>query len=148
MNAPCNTPLDLFYTYFIPEKVSERCSYLGLLPVTPTAFHAAIYLGAFGLTLLLEFPFYFFALGKMPFRRKLMVLLLANLATHPAIYFLFPWLGSLLNVNYQNYLLFAEVFVPLVEAFLIIKFWKVPIVKGLFWMLLANLASWWIGAYR
>jgi len=73
------------------------------------------------------------------------VLLTANLATHPLVYFGWPWLGSFLSWHYAALLVISEIFAPAVETVVLSKIWATPVRQTAIWVVLANLFSWWVG---
>jgi hypothetical protein len=111
------------------------------------------YLVIFGLTCLLESPFYFWTVrdkqqkGKALLKSGLGSVLLCNLATHPAVYFLFPLFGANFALRYVDVLMLAEIFAPIVEALVLILVWKISWKRAFIGMVAANLFSWWVGIY-
>lgn len=105
------------------------------------------YLSLFSLTYALETPIYFLGLRKYSkLRQILFISLVLNLATHPIVCFLFPVLADILRMNYDQYLILAEVFAPLVE-FLLLRFvFKFSMQRSLLVAVAANLVSWLIGS--
>src|SRR5205085_98388 len=94
-----------------------------LSPVVP--FFA--WLMVFGLTCLLEAPFYLTALRGTGhgWGKRLIALLLPNLATHPLVYFVIPWVVSRFEGPHIVTLTVGEIFAPLAEAALLARIWKV-----------------------
>lgn len=101
------------------------------------------YLVVFGLTMLLEAPFYI-ALAK---RKFLLPLIFCNLATHPFIYWILPWLGVRFEWSFAEVMLAAEVFAPVVEILLAVFVFKLKARFAVPLIILGNLFSWWVGIY-
>ncbi len=146
----CYSPLGLARYYFFYNSQNTICQEaLEYLSSAPDSVSLKSYLMTFGMTCLLESPFYFFAnFRKVKWIKKGMSsVLLCNLSTHPAIYFLFPLIGGKLFLQYSHVLLAAEIFAPVAEALLLTWIWKIHWRWSLFWMVSANLFSWWVGIY-
>ena len=112
-------------------------------------------------TLVLEAPFYWFALRSRGFWRFLTALLIGNLATHPIVFFVFPRVFTHFIVS----LLISEFFAAAVEVIvvgaLLSVAWRSALRRGVTysslrgtmpgfassgaWVVLANLFSWQIG---
>ena len=76
----------------------------------------AIWFAAFVLTICIEAPVIWFIVGQAEWRamRKIGTIVLANMATHPVVWFIFP----LLPVSRFLTLAFSEIFAFVVEAWL------------------------------
>ena len=104
------------------------------------------YLWVFLKTCALESPFYFLIFRRQGYSYALGALFVANLLTHPAVYFVFPWLFN----SYLTMALAAEVFAPLVEAVFValaVRGSGARPVFAVIWVILANLFSWQMGAF-
>ncbi len=93
------------------------------------------YLFFFGLTCLFEWPWY----------RKPARVLGLNLLTHPLVVWGWPALIRNLGGGYGAYVLAAEAFAPVVEAWALHRIWKVPVFRAAGLALGANLFSWLVG---
>ena len=147
MEQICQSPLTLFFSLIHPESVTEHCELILKLPVEQTPFNLKTYLIAFGQTCALELPFYFRTLKGFSIAQRFKILVLANLATHPAIYFLFPFIFASVQLSYLSYMAAAEFFAPAVETLLLVYCWKVPAKRAILGIILANLFSWGVGAW-
>ena len=146
----CSTPLSLIAALIEPlinePILSEKCDNLLHSVVLPTKLNLGAYMLAFACTCLLEAPFYFYLLKKESRRKRIFLLISANLLTHPVIYFLLPTLLSHWRTTQLSYLGIAEVFAPIIEAAYLSKMCAIKFKKSLAWMILANLTSWWVGS--
>lgn len=143
----CLTP-DIIYKAIIhPAEISLNCDFILNHLVQPTEFHLNSYLSAFLLTCLLEAPFYLWAFRFSLLFKSITLLFIANIITHPIIYFLLPWFFSLLKMNTLSFIVIAEIFAPITEAIILWRFAKLPIGRALIMMILANIFSWYIGAW-
>jgi hypothetical protein len=107
-----------------------------------------LYLKGFGLTLLLEAPIYaWFLRERLGFLRKSLFILAVNVATHPMIWFVFPELFSKFEADIGAYVIFSELFAPLVEGLLLKFAFGISSRFAFVGAAVANLFSWWIGAY-
>ena len=157
----CYTPLGLLQYWTSPTSLSTECLAVLESAQTPTSVSILEYLKVFSMTCLLEWPFYALALKgssasvakqgaprpKASASRILGILILANLCTHPFVYFVFPWLLSQMNATYVQTCTLSEIFAPTVEAWLLTRFGKLSLSAALGWSVAANLASWWMGLY-
>jgi hypothetical protein len=109
------------------------------------------YLAVFLKTCLFEAPFYWACFRKRPMLDVVAILLGANFATHPIVFFVLPML-------FQKYLtaaLVGEAFAPIVEmaiaALLLARLGCArstgALLKGALWILFANLFSWEVGMF-
>ncbi len=79
-------------------------------------------------------------------KRAIGILILANLCTHPAVFFIFPMAGHFFNASYIHTIAIAEIFAVVVEAAAICL--AIKSLKLSFAFLvssLANLFSWCVG---
>jgi hypothetical protein len=106
------------------------------------------YLPAYGFTVLLEFPFYFWVLRKKGrFLSAAIATFGVNLATHPAVWYFWPQLFSKHGLNYGILVSFVELLVPIIEAGLLTLYFKTSFIRTYAIAVLANLFSWWVGVY-
>jgi hypothetical protein len=107
------------------------------------------YFVLFGATLLLEAPWYvpWITLRGRGLKRGFEVLFFANLATHPAITFIFPPLAVALGWNVLTSLVAKEAFAFVVETAVIRFLAKLSWRESVALSFCANLFSWWLGAY-
>ncbi len=144
----CYAPQILVDWFLRPEILSELCELQLSSPVQPTPWDAGGYLRAFALTCLLESVFYVWALrGRVPLRKMAAPIAIANLATHPFIYFGLPWILAQFQVPAIAFITSAETFAPLLEAILLWRVWKVPARMAFPAMIFGNLFSWWVGVW-
>jgi hypothetical protein len=140
-------PLNLYYALTYSSHISGKCDFILNSLSKPTPFYLGSYLMVYGLTCLIEMPIYFLVLRDRSIWERTRILILANLATHPVIYFLFPLVLSYLQINVQGCLLISEAFAPLTEGLLLWRIWGVPPKSAFFAMLLANMLSWIVGSF-
>jgi hypothetical protein len=109
------------------------------------------YLIVFLKTCLFESPFYWACFRKRPALDVIAILLGANFATHPIVFFVLP----LLFQKYLSAALAGEAFAPIIEmaiaALLLARLGcarsTTGLLKGALWILLANLFSWEVGMF-
>ena len=160
----CWTPLGLANYLFAQSQLSRECSAAMNSPARFVTVPLAQYASVFALTCLLESPFYAWGFGLlMPsrssaLRRDLMkskrasvhystsALILSNLATHPIVFFGFPWVMSRFHASYGQMLLGAETFAPVVEWLLLWRFFGMKASRAAIVSITANPFSWWVGA--
>lgn len=131
----CFSPLSLALSYLHPDSVSMICASFLSVPTSPSGIALPYYLFLFALTFLLELPFY----------RSVRTTLILNLATHPAVIWLFPYLFE--GQERRTMVLWAELFAILLEFVLLFKLFRYPWKRALGLTLVANLFSWWAGQY-
>ncbi len=137
-------------TCYYPWKLfSYECGLVLGMDITRNQTTFLYYLGFFLLTCLLESGFYFIS-GKIQKLQNLKIIeqiLVLNIATHPIVFFVFPYVLEKAGANIFTYIWIAEYFAFAVEA-IILKFryrysWKLAIqTSGL-----ANLFSWTAGVW-
>lgn len=129
--------------------MDAECAWLFSRIPLPTEFQLLAYLKIFTGNLLIELPFYFLALYRfLSWKKIILVLLLANLLTHPIVYFGFPYLMSKWAVSYGVMLIYAEALAVLIEIIFCLWFVKQKISFIIpFFILFANLFSWNLGLF-
>ena len=143
----CSDPLSLSQVLLYSPSVSEKCEFILNSQTKITTVSFTEYSMFFFMTCALEFLFYFIALNKMSFRHRIFAILICNTITHPMVYFFFPWIFSVMKLEYKFYLLFAEVFAPAVEALFLVTIYTQRVKRAMVFMALANLFSWAVGAF-
>lgn len=145
----CYTPFTILLAWVHSDSVRTQC--LAALENESVRYDGTFskYLSIFALTCLIEFPFYWMA-GKRAGRKIKDILaqtIILNLATHPLVLWVFPLWGEIYGLNMLQTTTFSELFALIVEAllmFYLFRFsWRIAFTTSL----LANLASWWLGAY-
>jgi hypothetical protein len=135
----CTGPMGLF---------SATCEELLRTPIQDRAYPAEQWGFAFFLTIALEAPIYWLGLRtKLSLRRIAAVILILNLLTHPAVWYLWPRWAFRAGWDFRTYALACEIFAPALEAFTLILGFKIPPGRAVVTSILANLCSWWIGAW-
>jgi len=71
--------------------------------------------------------------------------LVVNLASHPAVYFLFPRIADEYGITFGWYVLYAEVFAVAIEGLLLWRVFRVKAMAAFSISLAVNLCSWLIG---
>ncbi len=143
--AHCASPWGLAVFLLNLVDPSSECYEVHQSLVTASDFELSFYLKYFGMTLLLEGPIYFLGLTMLPWPKRLLAIVVVNLATHPIIFYIFPLILSRFDATYSTYLLTAEIFAPVVEALLLWKLFKLSPSKAFSIAIAANLISWWLG---
>ena len=145
MSHHCNDPLTLALFWFRREAISAQCEWALNTAVQPTYTSVVEYLKAFAITNLLEAPFYFWLLRRLPFPRQFFYLICSNLITHPAVYFLFPYIFYKGGQSYALFLTIAEGFAFAAEALFIYLKAGTAFCSTALFVTIANLFSWWVG---
>ena len=145
MTISCNSPLVLFQFFSHNQSILEFCDWYLQSPTQISQIDFFTYFLALGLTCILELPFYFIILNKFNFKTKLLILVSANLLTHPFIYFALPIIFSKIQIPFFIYYLTAETFAPIVESLFMIFVIKINWKNSILTMFIANICSWWVG---
>jgi hypothetical protein len=148
----------------VPFELAWKLSPIGLLlgidPELARMGSVSSFAGAWGITpdyfvvflktCLLEAPFYLWVFRGRGLALGVMALVVANLLTHPAVYFVFPSMFA----RFLAAVLSAEVFAPSVEAaFVVVLLLRTegprphPLWNPAALIVLANLFSWQMGAF-
>jgi hypothetical protein len=144
----CQTPATLVQFFFAKASLSPECLWALLVGPRPRSTTLGEYALVYFFTCLIEFPFYWLGLrNRCGLVKIAWVTLVLNLATHPLIYFLFPLLVFRLHGGSYQSLLASEVFAPVVEAMLLYGITRLNVITVVASSVVANLCSWWIGAY-
>ncbi|MGO9544746.1 MAG: hypothetical protein ACLPPF_08125 [Rhodomicrobium sp.] len=150
MNAACFAPPGIVLGLFAPGMLGETCRVLQLSEAGGSEdISAAAYGLVFLVNCILEAPAYAIAgriMGR-PAHAILGQIAGLNLATHPAVYFVLPVLAERLGWTLLTQAAVSEVFAFTVEAALLRAVWKYPWRAAAAASFLANLTSWWSGAY-
>jgi hypothetical protein len=149
MNAACLAPPGILLGLLAPGRLDEACRALQLSKDDLAGVTFWAYLLVFLVNCVLETPAYGIA-GRMlgrPARTVLAQILLLNLATHPAVYFAWPALAGKLGWTLLTLYGISELFAFAVEAALLRAVWAYSWRSAALASALANLSSWWAGAY-
>lgn len=147
MSTHCNDPLTLLQFWFKPEVLSVQCEWALRAQVLPTHSTFVEYLKTYFATNALEAPFYFWLLRRKTLQKRIVYLCSANLLTHPAVYFLFPFVFSKIGQDYGFFLTVAELFAFGAETLFVYFRTKTDFLPTAFWIVAANLFSWWVGIF-
>ncbi len=139
----CTDVFTLFFYGFFPERIPEVCAWVLSGSVVPTQSSLLQYLTVFGCTLALECPFYFLLLKHFTISKIFLILFLANLVTHPLVYWGFPLLFQ--GKTEAFYLMIAESFAIAAETVTAASLQRKITLKTFIFISLANLFSWTIG---
>lgn len=102
----------------------------------------ALWFYAFLLTLAIELPVGFFVLREQDVAKRLTLVALANLLSHPTVWFVFPEVGAELGLDYRASLIVSEVWAYSMEAFFYVFFLGASRFRQCLWLaVLANTAS-------
>lgn len=141
MNIECFYPINLV--------LDPVCAELSSIPIGSSNSTIWYYIAIFGLTYLLESPFYFIfgRIQKLTVPKILSQVLILNLATHPMVHFGISALGVRLGWSITNYIWIAEIFAFSVEIFLLGFLFKYPWKYATMAAVAANLCSWSVGVW-
>jgi hypothetical protein len=149
MNAACLAPPFVVLDLLAPGRLGAACRTVlsgeaGAADVTLAAY-ALVFLA----NCLLEAPAYGVFAHIMGRSRQAALgqIIGLNLATHPAVYFVFPSLAESLGWSLLTQVSVSEIFAFAVEAALLRGIWAYPWRSAVLASALANLSSWWAGAY-
>lgn len=143
----CLTPVTIVKASLFPSRLDPVCAFVLGLPTDRAQVSLSRYLVYFGVTCALEAPIYLaFSRGMKSGRRILQVILL-NLATHPIVTWLIPLAFYQLQLPSGQCVLAGETFAVLVEAALLIRVYRYSTRKAFAASLAANLFSWWAGLW-
>lgn len=149
LNA-CFSPLSLVIAFFRPAHLDPICAAVLFEQTHPAYVRLARYLIYFSATCVLEAPFYWVAsAGRQTLTtgRRVAQIIILNLATHPAVTWLFPAIFSAMNRPYRDTLFFSESFAWIVEALILRFAYKYEPARAVVASISANLFSWWAGLY-
>ena len=107
------------------------------------------YLQFFLLTCFLESIFYFFfgKLQKLTSLKILKQIFILNLATHPIVFFIFPYFLEKAGSDIFTYIWSAEFFAFIIEALILKWYYHYPWKRAVWASGLANLFSWSVGVW-
>ncbi len=147
--SSCNSLWHLFVHYLFNDIEQLLCQIVLDQPVSSFRISFLTYLKIFGLTNLLEWPFYAFFLKRwgVSLKKSIGIVLILNLATHPIVCFVWPALGQAVGASYGQYIIFSEIFAPLIEAVILARLLKKSYVDCFWIALFCNLISWNIGVF-
>jgi hypothetical protein len=145
----CASPQALLNYFFAGPASDFFCTQALSSLQMPTTITALAYLKVFFLTCLLEAPIYWIALrsSSRNWIARFGIVVALNLATHPAVYFFWPWFVSKLGGRYYQTLIVAEIFAPAVEAKLLAYWAPMSFRRAILFAVAANLFSWSIGTW-
>lgn len=149
MSPSCFSPPDVVGMLVHANGVSSSCmARLMNDPVVPDISFAQYFL-YFSLTCILEAPIYWLAARRFGKGSKEILLLILglNLATHPIVVFVMPRISLMLGQSSLFDVSSSEVFAPVVEALLLWRVGRFPMVWAIPVAIAANLCSWWLGSY-
>jgi len=142
----CYTPYSIIQFFIKPDSLDLECRMLLEAPTWLPNVGVLEYFVLFALTCGLEAPFYM-SIRSLNWSKRFRALIALNLATHPAVTFIWPHIMYGLDQNAGAYILAAETFAPVVEALLLIFVFKVGAPAAFLFAILANLVSWGFGLY-
>ncbi len=149
MNAACLAPPFVVLGLAAPDRLDAACRAVlggeaGAADITFAAY-ALVFL----VNCLLEAPAYGISARIVGRSRQAALgqIVGLNLATHPAVYFALPTLAESLGWSLLAQVSVSEIFAFAVEAALLRGIWAYPWRSAALASALANLSSWWAGAY-
>jgi hypothetical protein len=143
----CLDPVTLAQ-FFLQKNIPFECTItLASIDGVTVKFND-VYLWIFLWTLLLEAPFYlgYLLWRKYSLKTSLIVLVAANLATHPAVTFVIPSFTHAAGLRVADGAIIKEIFAPLVEMFIVKKMTRLSWAESFALAVAANLFSWWVGS--
>ncbi len=150
MNPGCFAPPGVVLGLIAPGMLDEACHAVQINEAGGTAdITFPAYALVFFVNCILEAPAYGIGgriMGRGP-RAVAGQIAGLNLATHPCVYFLLPALAERAGWTLLTQASVSEVFAFAVEAALLRAVWKYPWHAAAAASFLANLTSWWTGAY-
>ncbi len=106
------------------------------------------YLGLFILTCLLEAPIYWLGLRlRLSTLRIIWATFFLNLASHPTITWIYPWIFSHSHLLVRDYMVISEISAIVIEGALLVGIYKISASRAYCISFLANTFSWWVGLY-
>jgi hypothetical protein len=151
MGPECYTPVALAQYFLIQPGIAWQ----GCSEILSSRFEELprlellSYLKVLATTCALELPIYLLILVNRSALMLKVVLaaILVNIASHPLVYFGFPWLSIQLGLSYAPMLASAEVFAPALEIVLLLFCFQFSKTRASVGAVAANLFSWWVGVY-
>lgn len=145
----CYQPDDVINYFFSRHKLNLICEIALVNRASFAELTLIGYLRLFALTVLLETPVYWIVLGgtKKQLARFIKAILTVNVATHPAVSFLFAHFASRHGWSEIQYITLAEGFAFVAEALILGVYFKYSWWRAIVGAFLANLASWWLGSF-
>jgi hypothetical protein len=147
MNKACMLPFEVINYFFQSIFFSSDCSDVLALNAMVPKINFILYLFIFLLTCFLESFFYLSLIKNICLKKKLLALLICNLATHPFVSFGIPWIFSKMSKTYGESLMIGELFAFIVELVMLQVFWQQNWLNSFVISFLANLFSWSLGTY-
>jgi hypothetical protein len=145
----CFYPLNVFSYFFLSEPTASVCygDYQQITHQTSVTF--MVYSIYFLLTLLFETPWYliFGWIGQQKLLATIKQILTLNLATHPIIFWVIPYIFNYLNLSALSYIVIAEAFAFMIEMFILKFVFNVVWFRSFVTSLCANVFSWLVGVW-
>ena len=130
------------------ERLSVDCQLILEGAVEVNTFSLFSYLGLFFLTCVIEGPIYWLGTRRqLPLTRILFLIFFVNLLTHPLVTWVFPLLAIQIHASYGSYVIFSEIFAPLIEALALHFQFRLSWKRSFLVSIAANLGSWWLGPF-
>ena len=101
------------------------------------------------MTIVLETPWYLFFgwVGRQKMITTIKQILILNLATHPIVFWVIPFVFNYFSLNALSYIVTAEMFALIIEMFILKFAFKVSWSRSFVASLCANLFSWSMGVW-
>jgi hypothetical protein len=139
--AHCFGPIQL--TLYYLGMGGLTCKLSLELPVAVPPFGLGEYIGYLAFTIFLESTVFFaIPTGGITAKKKIMMLLTANIVSHPLL--TFGLSASMAGSRYAEYILIGEALVIAIESAV---FWAFFRSSKIWWVVVINLFSWQIGAW-
>jgi|GEM_PF-6156655 len=146
----CYGPIEVF-RYFLSNFAQfagwdaltshNSCKYFYALKASSPAMSLVMYSYYLLLTITLELIVFLPPMRKLSWKKKLPIILVANLLSHPFFVWILPSLFD--DISIGTYLLSGELIVLGIECLVFYLFLKTP---KIWWVIAANLFSWQVGA--
>jgi hypothetical protein len=147
LSAECLAP-DTVFDFFANRSVELDCKIMLSSVESGSAMALNEYLRVFGWTCGLEAVVYLplLLLKKNGFGRSLLVVIAANIATHPLITYVFPIVFESIGLGVASSVVMKELFAPLVETLVLRRFTNLTWLESATVSFGANFFSWWAGS--
>jgi len=146
--SQCFSPWALVQWELSSHYLKDSCTLALDLPAISQMISLPVYLKLFATTCLLEAPYYYFGAPTSITRNKRLVqIILLNLATHPIVTWLFPWVLAKWGSTYGTSIVIEENFAWITEGLILIGFYRYSWRRGFSLSFFANMTSWWLGLF-
>ncbi|MEQ1875028.1 MAG: hypothetical protein ABL958_00185 [Bdellovibrionia bacterium] len=142
----CYTPYSVIQYFVARPTLHEECNMLLSAPTWLPDMPLSEYLLYLIITCGLEAPFYM-SIRSLSWQKRVAAIFILNIATHPAVTFLWPVFLDKYDFTTAGMILTVETFAPVTEALILIFGFRVKPATAILVAFLANLVSWGLGLY-